>query len=291
MKTQDSIRSLSLVIAAAIAIYIYPSNSRAAEKPNVIIIFADDLGYGDVSVNGATLVQTPNIDSLAAGGRNFTDAHSASAVCTPSRYALLTGEYPFRAGLFKPEFLRDPLVIDEDKTTVADVMKNAGYATAIIGKWHLGFQSSRPVNWNADLKPGPLELGFDYYYGVPTVNSHPPFVYVENHNVVGYVPEDPFVYGETANTAEYPEKYQLSDIGGADAAHALYIDEEVGTHLKDKTLDWIEANKDDPFFLILSTTHIHHPFTPAPQFQGTSAAGIYGDFLHELDWIVGEIIQ
>ncbi|MDA7920703.1 arylsulfatase [Verrucomicrobiales bacterium] len=266
--------------------------SRASEEketpPNVVVIFADDLGYGDLSCYGATKLKTPNIDRLATEGRRFTDAHSASAVCTPSRYGLLTGRYPFRKGLSRPVFLRTGLVIDQDRTTIADVMKNAGYSTACIGKWHLGFGEKTP-DWNGELKPGPLEVGFDYYYGVPTVNSHPPFVYVENHRVVGLVPDDPFVYGETAKTQVIEEK-MIRDIGGADAAHALYDDYAVGTRLTEKSVEWIEANQDDPFFLYLSTTNIHHPFTPAKRFQGTSECGLYGDFVHELDWMVGEVM-
>lgn len=262
----------------------------AATPPNVVVIFADDLGYGDVGCYGATHVDTPNIDRLAEEGRRFTDGHSASAVCTPSRYNLITGEYAFRGDHWSPVFLKVGLIIDPNQTTVADIMKRAGYSTACIGKWHLGFGEETP-NWNGDLKPGPLELGFDYYFGVPVVNSHPPFVYVENHRVVGLVPEDPFVYGQRANTPVYPEKRKLDDIGGADVAHALYKDDEVGTKLTDKSVEWIRKNKHNPFFLYLSTTNIHHPFTPAPRFQGTSQAGRYGDYIHELDWIVGEVMD
>ena len=258
--------------------------------PNVVIIFADDLGYGDTGCYGSTKIKTPNIDRLATEGRRFTDAHSASAVCTPSRYNLITGEYAFRGDHWSPVFLKVGLLIEPDQTTIADVMKRAGYATACIGKWHLGFGEETP-NWNGDLKPGPLELGFDTYFGVPVVNSHPPFVYVDNHRVVGLVPEDPFVYGERANTQVFSEKRKLDDIGGAEAAHALYKDREVGTRLTEKSVEWIKANKNDPFFLYLATTNIHHPFTPAPRFQGTSESGRYGDFVHELDWIVGEVMD
>ncbi len=258
--------------------------------PNVVIINADDLGYGDLSCYGATHVQTTRIDQLAAEGRRFTDAHSASAVCTPSRYCLITGEYAFRGDHWSPVFLKVGLIIDPEQTTIADIMKRAGYATACIGKWHLGFGKETP-DWNGDLKPGPLELGFDYYYGVPVVNSHPPFVYVENHRVVGLVPEDPFVYGQRANTQVFPEKRKLDDIGGADAAHALYRDREVGTVLTEKSIQWIQANKQQPFFLYLATTNIHHPFTPAERFVGTSECGRYGDYIHELDWMVGEIMD
>ena len=260
------------------------------DKPNIILINADDLGYGDVGAYGATKINTPNIDQLAQEGIKFTDAHSASAVCSPSRYGLMTGEYPARKGLWGPLFWKAPLAIETSQMTVARLMKEEGYATAIIGKWHLGFGKNAPVDWNKKLSPGPLELGFDYYFGVPVLNSHPPFVYVENHHVVGLTPDDPLVYGKAALTREFDAKYFLDAIGGAEAAHGLYQDRKVGTTLKDKAVKWIKDNKRKPFFLYLATTNIHHPFTPAPQFIGTSAAGPYGDFVHELDWIVGEIM-
>ena len=264
----------------------------AAGKPNIVVIFADDLGYGDVGCYGAKLVKTPNVDRLASQGRRFTDAHSASAVCSPSRYALVTGRYPVRRGnLWNPIFLRSPLVVSPERVTIADVAKEAGYATACVGKWHLGFGAKTPTDWNRPLKPGPLELGFDYYFGMPVVNSHPPFVYVENHRVVGLVEGDPLIYGKTAATRKFDEKMGINQIGGAKAAHAQYDDEKVGTTLTRKAVGWIRKHKDKPFFLYLATTNIHHPFTPAPRFQGTSKAGRYGDFIHELDWIVGEVMK
>jgi arylsulfatase A-like enzyme len=269
----------------------YAQEFKSSLKPNIVLIYADDVGYGDLSCYGATKVHTPNIDRLAEQGRMFTDAHSASAVCTPSRYSLLTGEYSFRKGLSKPIFLKDTLIIDTQKLTIGRLMKEAGYSTACIGKWHLGFGKEYPVNWNKELKPGPLELGFDYYFGVPVVNSHPPFVFVENHHVVGYDPDDPFVYEEKAETKPFREKMELDQIGGAKAAHVVYVDEQVGTTLKNKAIEWIKSQKNKPFFLYLATTNIHHPFTPAPQFKGTSEAGIYGDFIQELDWIVGEVLS
>lgn len=270
---------------------VFAQSSETASKPNVIIINADDLGYGDVGAYGATKVETPNMDRLAAEGRRFTDFHSASAVCSPSRYALITGEYPSRRDFWSAIFLRHPLVVDTTQTTIADVMKSAGYATAAIGKWHLGFGNKEPVDWNAELKPGPLELGFDYYFGVPVLNSHPPFVYVEDHHVVGLTKDDPMVYGEKANTRFFDEKFGLSAIGGADSAHALYQDRKVGTTLKSKAVSWINDHSGEPFFLYFATTNIHHPFTPAPQFIGSSEAGRYGDFIQELDWMIGEVLQ
>jgi arylsulfatase A-like enzyme len=265
-------------------------STAAAKPPNVVVIFADDLGYGDLGCYGATKVETPNIDRLAQQGKRFTDAHSASAVCTPSRYALMTGEYPHRKGYARPVFLKTGLIIDPQRQTVADLMKTAGYTTACIGKWHLGFGNNAP-DWNGELKPGPLELGFDYYFGVPVVNSHPPFVWVENHRVLGLVENDPFVFGKKAQTKEFFEKMGLNQIGGADAAHALYDDEAVGETLVAKSVEWLRNQKDNPFFLYLATTQIHHPFTPAPRFRGTSRCGRYGDFIHELDWMVGEVMK
>ena len=184
-----------------------------------------------------------------------------------------------------------PLAIDTSRLTLGRLLKESGYATACIGKWHLGFGEKEP-DWNGDLKPGPLELGFDYYFGIPLVNSGPPFVYVENHRVAGLDPNDPFVYGKQSVTKKYPEKGGYEAIGGAEAAHRLYDDEQVATTLKEKAVAWLKRqDRNEPFFLYLATTNIHHPFTPARQFVGTSACGLYGDFIHELDWVVGEILS
>ncbi|MBT5187964.1 MAG: arylsulfatase [Kordiimonadaceae bacterium] len=283
----------TLTVFTTIFCFNFQAHAQSKEKPNVIIINADDIGYGDLSSYGATKVSTPNIDKIATEGLSFTDAHSASAVCSPSRYGLITGEYPARKDyLWGPLMFKEPLSVDMDQLTIADVMKDAGYKTAVIGKWHLGFGSREEVlDWNKALNPGPLELGFDYYYGVPVLNSHPPFVYVENHHVVGLVPEDPIVYNKQAITREFDEKFDLDLVGGGDAAHALYKDREIGTNLANRAVKWIKKNKDDPFFLYFATTNIHHPFTPAPRFIASSDAGPYGDAIHELDWIVGEITR
>ena len=264
----------------------------------VVLIYADDLGYGDLSCYGAKKIQTPNIDRLARTGRLFTDAHSSSAVCTPSRYGLLTGEYPWRIGSRSPVFAQHGLIIEPEKTTLADIFRKAGYSTACFGKWHLGFGDPSP-DWNAELKPGPLELGFDHYYGVPVVNSHPPFVFVDDYRVVGWDADDPFVYAKNKpnlHTQAFPEKKKAPlrnglGFGGGKAAHELYRDEDVATHLTEKAVAWMESQLEKPFFLYLATTNIHHPFTPHPRFHGTSGAGLYGDFIHELDWTVGEVMK
>ena len=271
-------------------------------KPNVIFIFADDLGYGDLGCYGATKLKTPNIDKLAAEGRRFTDAHSSSAVCTPSRYGLLTGEYPFRAdngkGIWGPAPTTSPLLIDPDTLTISDLFKSNGYDTAAIGKWHLGFGKGTN-DWQEPLRPGPQDLGFDYYFGMPVVNSAPPYVYVENDRIVGSDPADPLVHlgrnpkeKTTPITPIPPEAAQRSAnrFKGAVEAHKLFNDYEVGTKLTEKATGWIKSRGEKPFFLYFSTTNVHHPFTPAKRFQGTSECGVYGDFVHELDWIVGEIM-
>lgn len=267
--------------------------------PNVVLIYVDDLGYGDLGCYGATKVQTPNIDRLAAEGRRFTDAHSASAVCTPSRYGLLTGQYPVRAnggaGTWGPLPTTSELIIDTNTVTIGKVFQNKGYATACLGKWHLGFKQGEN-DWQVPLRPGPQDVGFDHYFGVPLVNSGSPFVYVEDDTIVGHDPSDPLVLGgkPISPTPTFPPEASRKSpnrFGGALEAHKIYDDEKTGTLLTEKATTWIEEQKDQPFFLYFSTTNIHHPFTPAPRFKGTSECGLYGDFIHELDWMVGEILD
>ncbi|WP_252736839.1 MULTISPECIES: arylsulfatase [unclassified Psychrosphaera] len=282
------------------------AQNQGGKQPNVVFIFADDLGYGDLSSYGATKLETPNIDKLAKQGVKFTDAHSASAVCTASRYGLMTGEYPLRAnngkGIWGPAPIESPLLIDPDTTTIADIFKNKGYDTAVLGKWHLGFGEGKN-DWQQPLRPGPLELGFDYYFGVPVVNSAPPYVYVENDQIIGWDPEDPLVYlGRPPKHKVHKDATPITPIpaeaaqrtanmfkGGVEA-HSLYNDYSVGTTITEKATDWIKARDGNPFFMYLATTHVHHPFTPAKRFQGKSESGLYGDFVEELDWIVGQVM-
>lgn len=297
-------RPLFLILLFAFGAGVsFDSPASAQDKPNlatpnVVLIFADDLGYGDLGCYGATKVKTPNIDQLAATGRRFTDAHSASAVCTPSRYGLLTGEYPSRKNIWGPAAVTKPLLIDTEKLTIADVFKNKGYSTAAMGKWHLGFGTGTNT-WKQPLSPGPNDLGFDYFFGVPLVNSAPPYVFVENDKVFGGDPNDPLVYlGKKSKEKTAPITPLTKENGkrvpnffsGAAEAHKLYNDFTLGTTLANRATKWIRDQPDKPFFLYLSTTNIHHPFTPAKRFQGTSECGLYGDFVHELDWIVGEVM-
>jgi len=300
----QSLFLLSLICASC---HLNEKSHFITQLPNIVLINADDLGYGDLSCYGATKVKTPNIDKLATEGKRFTDAHSASAVCTPSRYALLTGQYPMRGnsgqGIWGPAPITSPLIINPDQLTIADVLKNSSYSTAVIGKWHLGF-GIEENNWQAPLRPGPNDLGFDYYYGVPLVNSAPPYVYIENDQIVRGDPNDPLIYlgrgtheNATPITLIPTEASQRTPnrFKGAIEAHKLYNDYTIGKELTEKAVNWIEANaaekaEQNPFFLYLATTHIHHPFTPGREFQGKSDAELYGDFIQELDWMVGQVI-
>ncbi|MBK1855188.1 sulfatase-like hydrolase/transferase [Verrucomicrobiaceae bacterium 5K15] len=292
-KTTRYLTSLLTLLAAG---------SLTAKQPNVVLIFADDLGYGDLGCYGATKLKTPHIDKLAAEGKRFTDAHSASAVCTPSRYGLLTGQYPSRAhggkGIWGPAPIESPLLIDTEQQTIADVFKQKGYDTAAFGKWHLGFGKGKN-NWQVPLRPGPQDLGFDYYFGMPVVNSAPPYVFVENDQVVGGDPNDPLVYvGRKAKNVtpitpipEEAAQRTPNMFSGAVEAHKQFNDFEVGTKLTEKATEWIKSRGENPFFMYFATTNVHHPFTPAKRFQNSSEAGVYGDFVHELDWIVSEIMK
>ncbi|MFR9634938.1 MAG: arylsulfatase [Rikenellaceae bacterium] len=279
--------------------------AKQQTPPNVVFIMVDDIGYGDLSCYGAELVSTPNLDKLAAEGRQFVDAHSASSVSTPSRYSMLTGEYPSRGaedlskpaeGIWNPLRLNAPMIIPTDKMTVGKVMQQQGYKTACIGKWHLGWGDQPETDWNKPLSPSPNDVGFDYYFGIPHVTSTPPYFFVRNREVVGYDPNDPILRktddnpAPIAKTQIYPNKGKNIFTGGAEA-HALYKDNEMGIKMVEESVQWITENKENPFFLYLATPHIHHPFTPGDKFVGSSKAGIYGDYIQELDWVVGEVME
>ena len=281
------------------------------QSPNIVLIYADDLGYGDVSCYGATEVQTPNIDRLAQQGLRFTNAYSAAATCTPSRYALLTGEYAFRregTGIAPGDA---PLIIDPSRRTLPDVFSEAGYKTGIVGKWHLGLGSGN-LDWNGEIKPGPLELGFDYCFIIPATGDRVPCVFVENHHVAGLETNDPIrvrygkKIGEDPTGMENPELLKvradrqhsetivngISRIGymaGGNAAR--WVDEKLADVLTEKAVSFIDKHKERPFFLYFSLHDIHVPRMPNSRFVGRTNMGARGDVIVQLDWCVGEIIR
>lgn len=248
------------------------------QKPNIVFILADDLGYGDAGCYGATKVKTPAIDRLAQQGRLFTDAHSPCAVCTPTRYAIITGREYYRIGR---KWNRDCLV-EPERTTIASLCKSAGYATALVGKWHLGYGVKEP-DWNGDLKPGPLECGFDSFFGTAMTHNEPPQVLVNNHRVVGLDPNVPIKI-----LPAQPPKFPHGVLQGGKSALVKH-DELCALHTE-KAVKFIEQNKERPFFLYYGTMNVHVPITPGKRFQGSSGIGAHGDYIQELDWAVGEVL-
>ncbi|RXK62436.1 arylsulfatase [Lacibacter luteus] len=290
------------------------SNADAQQKPNVIYIYADDLGYGDVSCYGATKIHTPNIDKLAASGIRFTNAHTTSATCTPSRYGLMTGRYPWRqqgTGVLPGDAA---LIIPTDKTTLPKVFQQAGYKTALVGKWHLGLGTAVEKNWNGEVKPGPNEVGFDYSFIFPATADRVPTVFLENHFVVGLNPNDPIEVnyktkvGTEPTGKENPELLKMKATPGhghdqtivngigrigymTGGKEARWTDEELTFTFLDKAKNFITANKQQPFFLYFGATEPHVPRMPATMFKGKSGLGYRGDAILQFDWLVGEIMQ
>ncbi|WP_068544292.1 sulfatase family protein [Thalassotalea crassostreae] len=285
-------------------------NTPAKKKPNVVIFYVDDLGFGDLSSYGMTATQTPNVDELAAQGIRFTDAHSSAATCTPSRYSLLTGQYAFRnnAAILPGDA---PLIIDYTKPTLPKMMKKAGYKTAVVGKWHLGLGRGT-VDWNKDVKPGPLELGFDYSFLMPATGDRVPTVYLENHKVVNLDPNDPIVIsyedriGERPVGTESPELLKqtadlqhsativngISRIGWMQGGKsAEWIDEDFPQVFTDKAIDFIQQSKDEPFLLFFPFHDIHVPRVPNEMFAGKSGMGPRGDAILQMDWMTGRIVD
>ncbi|MDN5288781.1 MAG: arylsulfatase [Mucilaginibacter sp.] len=306
---------LLLFLAAAAFIAIGPtSREQQVDRPNVIYIYADDLGYGDLSCYGATKIHTPNIDGLAASGIRFTNGHSTSATCTPSRYALMTGKYPWRkkgTGILPGDAA---LIIPTDKTTLPNLFKKAGYKTAIVGKWHLGLGYAVAKDWNGEVKPGPNEVGFDYSFIFPATADRVPTVFLENHNVVAQDVNDPIAVdyakkvGNDPTGKEHPELLKLKSSPGqghdqtivngigrigymSGGKMARWVDEELSSTFLAKAEDFIQHNQKQPFFLYYALTEPHVPRMPATRFKGKSGLGLRGDAILQLDWTVGEIVK
>jgi arylsulfatase A-like enzyme len=282
----------------------------AGERPNIVLIYADDLGYGDVSAYGARRIRTPNIDRLAASGIRFTHAHSPAATCTPSRYALLTGEYAWRrkgTGVLPGDA---GLIIEPGRPTLPAILKAQGYATGVVGKWHLGLGAGN-LDWNGEIKPGPLEIGFDYCFLIPATGDRVPCVYVENHRVVGLDPGDPIQVsyrepfpGEPLGRT-HPQLLKMHPSHGHDMAivngisrigymrggrKALWVDEEMADVITGKAVAFIENHRSRPFFLYFATHDIHVPRAPHPRFAGKSGMGPRGDAILQLDDCVGRVL-
>lgn len=262
-----------------------------ADAPNMIYILADDLGYGDVQCLNPERgkVATPKMDQLAAQGMVFTDAHSSSAVCTPTRYSILTGRYNWRTRLQRFVLWGyDQPLIDQDRLTVAGLLKQQGYQTACIGKWHLGLGLRSPegkptsgkavgkdgVDWNAPISDTPIHHGFDYFYGISASLDMPPYIYIENDRFIG--------------EATAIKEFHANRKG---AAHPEFEAVDVLPEIGRKSVEYIQQQKaDQPFFMYIALTSPHTPIAPSPEWQGQSEIGPYGDFVMQTDAVVGQIV-
>ncbi len=298
-------------VVALLALSFTSLAHATGDHPNIVLIYADDLGFGDISCNGAKPGLTPNIDKLRSEALNFTDAHSGSATCTPSRYALLTGRYPWRkrgTGVL-PGDAR--LIIEPGTITLASVLKSAGYRTAVVGKWHLGLGGDK-LDWNAEIMPGPLELGFDESFIMAATGDRVPCVYIKDRRVVDFDPADPIEvrydkpYDGLPTGKTDPALLRLHPSHGHDMAivdgisrigymkggkSALWNDETMAEIFTREAVAFIKRHKGAPFFLYFATHDIHVPRVPHPRFAGKSGMGPRGDAIVEFDWSVGEVLK
>lgn len=260
--------------------------AQAGRQPNIVIILADDLGYGDLqSYNARSKIPTARLDRFAAEGMRFTDAHSPSAVCTPTRYGLLTGRYAWRTRLKKSVLNGySPLLIEPGRLTIASLLKPLGYTTAAIGKWHLGFGTAEPADFSRPLDPGPNSVGFDYFFGIPASLDMPPYVFVENRTV-------------TVAPSATVEASEMRRKGGrgfwrAGAIAPGFTHEGVLPALTDKAVSFLaKQTPARPFLLYLALTAPHTPWLPTAEFRGRSGAGVYGDFAVQVDDAVGRVLD
>ena len=286
------------------------TNNKTA-KPNIVFIYLDDLGYGDLSCYGATEIKTPNIDALANGGVRFTNGYATSATCTPSRYALITGVYPWRNKDAKILPGSAPLLIGKDQLTIPKMLKEKGYQTAVVGKWHLGLGTGI-VDWNKQLDAGPNDVGFDYSYIMAATQDRVPTIYIDNGKVVNLDSKDPIAVNYDKNFPgqptgkENPELLSMkwhhghnsSIVNGiprigyvSGGASANWSDVDLAGHFLAKAQTYVKSHKENPFFLYYALNQPHVPRTPNPRFVGKSGMGPRGDVILEADYCVGEIIK
>lgn len=299
------IRPIALFILNIPAFILLTQGSSSENQPNVVVILADDLGYTDVGTFGAELIDTPHIDKLAQDGMKFTSAYTPCSVCSPTRYGLLTGRYYWRSKQHPPTKVIQPgqgLAIEKGRETLATLFKKKGYSTAVVGKWHLGFGAfnnfDQQYDWTANkpIGPGPLQVGFDYYFGmVANVGNQPKF-FIENNDFYGRRPGDKViskrVNANPAGNGQGQFMVQRETVQPWDPS-VIWEDDEVAQVITDKAVEYIENSSGSgkpPFFLYFAHNIPHGPITPAGKYKESSDCGPYGDFIQELDTQVGEIL-
>ncbi|SOE22018.1 Arylsulfatase A [Spirosomataceae bacterium TFI 002] len=292
------------------------SNSEEKQKPNVLIIYMDDLGYGDVSAYKQGTLETQNIDQLAKGGIKFTNGYATSATCSPSRYALLSGQYPWKNERAKILAGDAPMLFDSSRATMADMFKNNGYETAVVGKWHMGLGDGN-IDWNKDISITPNDIGFDLSYIMAATNDRTPTVYVENRKVVGLEANDPLYVSYKENFEGEPTAISNPELmtkmkwhhGHNQSVHngvprigymkggksALWVDENMADDFLAKAKEFITTNNSEktgkPFFMYYALHEPHVPRVPHERFVGKSGLGPRGDAILEADWCVGQIME
>lgn len=299
------------VPAVLLASFCVFASAFAAERgPNVVLIYADDLGYGDVGAYGAKRIATPNMDRLASEGLRFTSGYAPSSTCTPSRYAMLTGEYAWRqkgTGILPGNAA---LIIAPGRTTMASIFQKAGYRTGVVGKWHLGLGAGK-IDWNGGIKPSPNEVGFDESFIMAATGDRVPCVYVRDHRVVGLDPADPIevsygapIPGEPTGK-DNPELLKMHPSHGHDQSivngisrigymkggkAALWKDEDMADTFTGEAVKFIEKHHAQPFFLYFALHDPHVPRVPHPRFVGKTELGPRGDAIVQADWCAGEVL-
>ena len=272
------------VSSILLAIFATISTALSEDPPNFVVYLADDYGYGSLNAYGADpeLIRTPNLNRLAAEGVRFTRGFTTGSVCSPTRYGLLTGRYSWRSRLKRGVVNSyDPLLIDTDRTTIASWLSEYGYKSAAIGKWHLGYKSSRFENLLGEISPGPLDLGFDYHFGVPNNMDDIHKIYVENRSVFGL---------RSDRISKYGRSFYGKPYSGYDAPQRVTT--KVMEDLTGGAIKWIDSlDTGTPFFLYFSSVAVHHPISPSERMRGTSNAGAYGDFIHDIDYSVGQLLE
>ena len=303
---------MRIPLLAVLAFSISLSVSAEPRRPNVIVIMADDLGFGDISCQGAKTYQTPHIDRLAAEGRRFTSGYCTASTCTPTRYSLLTGIYAFRTkgtGIAPPAA---PAIIPPGAATLPAMLQAVGYETAVIGKWHLGLGGPDGPDWNAEISPGPLDIGFGHGFLLPTTNDRVPQVYLQDRRVLNLDPADPIRVYEKKPSEDHPTGITHRSTLKMDWSHghnhtihngisrigfytggtaARFRDEDLADEWVKRSTTWIEANQSKPFFLFFASHDIHVPRLPHERFQGATEMGFRGDCIVQLDWCVGELMK